>query len=41
MCPLTGAENFWYVLMCIGYGEGYFQKTFHKKALSESPRFAL
>lgn len=31
----TAAEKFWYVLMCIGMGAGYFAKIPVKKALSE------
>jgi len=32
---LTAAEGFWYVLMCIGLGAGYFAKIPVKKALSD------
>jgi hypothetical protein len=32
---LTAAEGFWYVLMCIGFGAGYFAKIPVKKALSD------
>ncbi|MGH3292010.1 MAG: hypothetical protein ACRDP7_09410 [Trebonia sp.] len=32
---LTAAEQFWYVLMCIGFGAGYFAKIPTKKALSD------
>lgn len=32
---LTAAEQFWYVLMCIGMGAGYFAKIPAKKALSD------
>jgi hypothetical protein len=33
---MTHAGQFWYVLMCIGFGSGYFAKVVHKKALSEA-----
>src|SRR4051794_15333289 len=33
--PLTGAEQFWYVLQCISFGAGYFAKIPTKKALSD------
>jgi hypothetical protein len=32
---LTAAEKFWYVLMCIGFGAGYFAKIPSKKAMSD------
>jgi len=32
---LTAAESFWYVLMCIGFGVGYFAKIPAKKALQD------
>jgi hypothetical protein len=32
---MTGAESFWYVLGCIGFGAAYFAKIPVKKALSE------
>jgi len=32
---LRGAESFWYVLMCIPFGAGYFAKVWAKKALWE------
>jgi hypothetical protein len=32
---MTAAEQFWYVLMCIGMGAGYFAKVPVKKALSD------
>ena len=33
---LTTAEGFWYVLMCIGFGAGYFAKIPAKRALQDS-----
>jgi hypothetical protein len=33
--PLTGAEQFWYVLQCVALGAGYFGKVPMKKALSD------
>jgi hypothetical protein len=32
---MTGAATFWYVLMCIGFGAGYFAKIPAKKAAIE------
>ena len=32
---LRGAETFWYVLMCLAFGGGYFAKVWAKKALWE------
>jgi hypothetical protein len=32
---LHGMESFWYVLMCLGFGAGYFAKVSAKKALWE------
>ena len=32
---LRGAETFWYVLMCLAFGGGYFAKVSAKKALWE------
>ena len=32
---LTAAEQFWYVLGCIGFGAAYFAKIPAKKALSD------
>ena len=32
---MTGAEKFWYVLMCIAFGGGYFAKLPIAKAISE------
>jgi hypothetical protein len=32
---LTAAQKFWYVLMCIGFGAGYFAKIPAKKALTD------
>jgi len=32
---LTGAETFWYVLMCVAFGGGYFAKIPAKKAAVE------
>jgi hypothetical protein len=32
---LAGAETFWYVLMCIAFGAGYFAKIPAKKAAIE------
>lgn len=32
---LTAAEQFWYVLMCIGFGAGYFAKIPAKKAMAD------
>ncbi len=32
---LTTAEGFWYVLMCIGFGAGYFAKIPAKRALQD------
>ena len=32
---LRGMEGFWYVLMCLGFGAGYFAKVSAKKALWE------
>jgi hypothetical protein len=32
---LRGAEAFWYVMMCIAFGGGYFAKVWVKKALWE------
>ncbi len=26
MAQMTAAEQFWYVLMCVGFGAGYFAK---------------
>ena len=37
MVELTEWEQFWYVLMCIPFGAGYFAKIPVKKALSELP----
>ena len=34
--PLTGAEQFWYILHCIYFGAAYFAKIPTKKALSEA-----
>jgi hypothetical protein len=39
MTGLTPAERFWYVLMCIPFGAGYFPKVPTAKALSELPQF--
>jgi hypothetical protein len=36
---LTGAESFWYILMCIAFGYGYFAKIPAVKALSELHQF--
>jgi hypothetical protein len=36
---LTGWESFWYILMCIPFGAGYFAKIPVAKALSELPQF--
>jgi hypothetical protein len=36
---MTGAEHFWYILMCIGFGAGYFGKIPTAKSLSELPQF--
>ena len=33
--PLTGAEQFWYILHCIYFGAAYFAKIPTKKALSD------
>jgi hypothetical protein len=33
---MTGAERFWYVVLCIYFGAGYLAKVCHKKALHES-----
>jgi hypothetical protein len=33
---MTPAESIWYVLLCLCFGLGYFQKTIVKKALSEA-----
>jgi hypothetical protein len=33
---MTGAETFWYVLGCIGFGAAYLAKVPAKKALSEA-----
>lgn len=38
MAQMTAAEQFWYVLMCIGFGAGYFAKLPVAKALSEMQR---
>ncbi len=35
MAQMTAAEQFWYVLMCIAFGGGYFAKIPVAKALSE------
>ncbi|MGI8578626.1 MAG: hypothetical protein ACR2KG_12115 [Nocardioidaceae bacterium] len=32
---MTGAEGFWYVLMCIAFGAGYFVKIPTKKAMAD------
>jgi hypothetical protein len=32
---LTAAEQFWYILMCIGFGAGYFAKIPAKKAMHD------
>jgi hypothetical protein len=32
---LRGMESFWYVLMCLAFGGGYFAKVWAKKALWE------
>ncbi|MGW4371939.1 hypothetical protein ACWEKT_40665 [Nocardia takedensis] len=32
---LTTWEGFWYVLMCIGFGAGYFAKIPAKKAMQD------
>jgi hypothetical protein len=32
----TGAEKFWYVLMCISFGAGYFAKIPTKAALRDA-----
>ena len=39
MADLTGAEAFWYILMCIPFGAGYFAKLPVAKALSELAQF--
>ncbi len=36
---LTGWEQFWYVVMCVFFGAGYFAKIPTAKALSELPQF--
>ena len=33
---MTGAEHFWYILMCIAFGAGYLHKVPMKKALSDA-----
>lgn len=33
---LTAAETFWYVLMCVGMGAGYFAKIPVKRALADA-----
>jgi hypothetical protein len=35
LVTMTSAESFWYVILCLWFGLGYFQKTIYKKALSE------
>jgi hypothetical protein len=32
---LTAAEQFWYILMCISFGAGYFAKIPAKKAMAD------
>ena len=39
LTEMTGAEQFWYVLMCIAFGIGYWAKIPVAKALSELPQF--
>jgi hypothetical protein len=39
LIEMTGAEHFWYVIMCIGFGAGYFAKIPIAKALSELPQY--
>lgn len=39
LVEMTAAERFWYVLMCIGFGGGYFAKIPVAKALSELPQY--
>jgi HAMP domain-containing protein len=39
LVTLTGAETFWYVLMCIAFGAGYFANLPTAKALSELQSF--
>lgn len=36
---MTGAEQVWYVIMCIAFGAGYFAKIPMAKALSELPQY--
>jgi hypothetical protein len=38
LAEMTGAEKFWYVLMCIPFGAGYFAKIPVAKAITEMQR---
>jgi hypothetical protein len=40
LTEMTGAEQFWYVVECIGFGAGYFAEIPTAKALSELPQFS-
>jgi hypothetical protein len=35
LASMSAAENVWYVLLCLCFGWGYFQKVIYKKALTE------
>jgi len=35
---MTAAENVWYVVLCLCFGAGYFQKVIWKKGFSESTK---
>ena len=39
LAEMTGAEHFWYILMCIGFGAGYFAKIPIAKGPSELPQY--
>lgn len=39
LVTLTGAEAFWYILMCLPFGAGYLAKLPTAKALSELEQF--
>ncbi|HUZ88201.1 MAG TPA: hypothetical protein VMU49_00020 [Candidatus Acidoferrales bacterium] len=39
LVEMTSAEQFWYVLLCIAFGAGYFAKIPVAKALSELPQY--
>ena len=39
LTELTTAEGFWYILMCVAFGVGYFVKIPTAKAISELEQF--